>query len=121
MVSVLEARGIIQAGETAGLQRRVIITLATRLRPEERLDFDQAVTELERSVEIALDVIQRGQRGADEDDFVNTVLAWVADKTKNHDLDGAAQAFDDALAEVPSSIPAFSATIPAVPLTRRRP
>ena len=66
LVSVLEARGIVQAAETAGLQRRVIITLATRLRPEERLDFDQAVTELERAVEIALDVIQRGQRGADE-------------------------------------------------------
>jgi hypothetical protein len=100
LVAFLETRGIVQAAETAGLQRRVIITLATRLRPEERLDFDQAVAELERAVETALDVIKRGQQGTDEDDFVNTVLAKVADRTKNDDLDGAAQELDDALAEL---------------------
>jgi hypothetical protein len=79
---------------------RLIITLATRRRPEERLDFDQKVTKLERTVKIALDVIRRGQRAADEDDFVNVILAQVADKTKNRDSDGAAQALDDALAEI---------------------
>jgi tetratricopeptide (TPR) repeat protein len=100
LVDELEARGIVRAAETAGLQRRVIITLASRLRPEERLDFEQAVAELERAVEIALEVIKRGQQGIDEDGFVNAVLVEVANRTKNDDLDGAAQALDHALAEV---------------------
>jgi hypothetical protein len=101
IVAYLEARGIVGAAETAGLQRRVIINLAARLRSTgERLDFEQAVTELERAVEIALDVVQRGQRGSNEDAFVNIVFAEVANRTKNNDLDGAAQALDHALAEL---------------------
>ena len=100
LVAILEARGVVQAAETAGLQRRVIITLAARLRPEERLNFDQAVAELERAVETALEVIKRGQQGANEDDFVDAVLAVAAKRTKNDDFDGAAQAVDDALAEL---------------------
>src|SRR5690348_70757 len=67
VVNALEARGVLQTAETAGLQRRVIIMLAQRLRPAERLDFDQAITELEHAVEIAIDVIQRGARGSNED------------------------------------------------------
>jgi len=100
LVDILAERGVVQTAETAGLQRRVIVTLAQRLRPKERLDFDQALTELERAVEIALDVITKGASGASEDEFVNAVLAQVAERTKNEDLDGAAQALDDALAEV---------------------
>jgi hypothetical protein len=100
LLAVLEARGVVHTAGIAGLQRRVIITLAARLRPEESLDFEQAVAELERAVEIALDVIKRGQRGVNEDDFVAAVLAEVADRTKNDDLDGAAQALDAALGEL---------------------
>jgi tetratricopeptide (TPR) repeat protein len=73
--------------------------LAQRLNPDVQ-DFDQAVTELERAVEIALDVIARGERGSNEDAFVNAVLAEVAEKTRNNDLDGAAKAVDDALNEL---------------------
>lgn len=62
LVSFLEARGVVLAAETAGLQRRVVIALAQRLRPTEPLDYEQAVTELERAVEIALEVIS-GERG----------------------------------------------------------
>jgi hypothetical protein len=59
LVAVLAARGLLQPAESAGLQRRVIVNLAARLRfSEEPLDFEQAVTELERAVEIALDVIR---------------------------------------------------------------
>ena len=77
VVDALEARGALQAAETAGLQRRVIVMLAQRLKPAERLDFERAITELERAVEIALDVIARGERGSNEDAFVNAVLAEV--------------------------------------------
>ena len=74
--------------------------LAQRLKPAERLDFEQAVTELERAVEVALDVIARGERGTNDDAFVNTVLARVAERVRSDDLDGGAQAIDAALAEI---------------------
>ena len=100
LVAVLEARGFLRTAEAGGLERQTIITLAQRLKPEDTLDFDQAIRELERAVEVALDVIARGERGTSEDDFVNVVLAQVAERTRNDDLDGAAQALDDALAEL---------------------
>ena len=77
-----------------------MVMLAQRLKPAERLDFEQAITELEHAVEIALDVIARGERGGNEDAFVNAVLAEVAEKTRNNDLDGGAQAIAEALAEI---------------------
>ena len=82
LVAVLEARGFIQKAEKAGLERKTIIELAQRLKPDDVLDFDQAVRELERAVAVALDVIARGERGANHDDFVNAVLAEVAKKTR---------------------------------------
>ena len=91
LVAALERRGLLAGAELAGLQRRTIITLAQRLKPAERLDFEQAVTELERAVEVALDVIARGERGTNDDAFVNTVLARVAERVRSDDLDGGAQ------------------------------
>ena len=73
--------------------------LARRLKPEV-LDLDQAIVELTHAVEIALEVIARGERGGNEDAFVNRVLAEAAEKTKNNDLDGGAKAVDDAFAEI---------------------
>ena len=100
LVAALERRGLLAGAELAGLQRRTIITLAQRLKPAERLDFEQAVTELEHAVEVALDVIARGERGTNDDAFVNTVLARVAERVRSDDLDGGAQAIDAALAEI---------------------
>ena len=100
IVDALAKRGVLQTAETGGLQRRMWSMLAQRLKPAERLDFEQAITELERAVEIALDVIARGERGSNEDAFVNAVLAEVAEKTRNNDLDGGAKAIADALAEI---------------------
>jgi hypothetical protein len=100
VVDALEKRGVLQTAENAGVQRRMVVMLAQRLKPAERLDFEQAITELERAVEIALDVIMRGEHGSNEDAFVNAVLAEVAEKTRNNDLDGGARAIADALAEV---------------------
>ena len=100
LVAALERRGLLAGAELAGLQRRTIITLAQRLKPAERLDFEQAVTELERAVEVALDVIARGERGTNDDAFVNAVLARVAERVRSDDLDGGAQAIDAALAEI---------------------
>ncbi|MFC6739820.1 hypothetical protein [Methylobacterium tardum] len=99
LVAVLEARGLLAASEAAGLQRRTIIGLAVRLKPDVS-NFDQAVMELERAVDVALDLIARGERGTNEDAFVNTVLARVADQVRNDDLDGGARTVDEALANL---------------------
>ena len=56
--------------------------------------------ELESAVNIALDVIARGERGTNLDAFINSVLARVAEKTKHGDFDSGARAVDDALAEI---------------------
>ncbi len=99
LVAVLEARGHVQTAELAGLQRRVIIGLARSLKREVS-DFDQAVAELERAVEIALEVIARGERGTNTDELVDKVLSQIAEKTRHEDFDGGARAVDDALAEL---------------------
>ena len=90
LLAALEARGMLREAELAGLQRRTVVMLAQRLKPAERLDFEQALTELEYAVEMALDVIRRGERGSNDDAFVNAVLARVAEHIRRDDLDGAA-------------------------------
>jgi hypothetical protein len=100
LVQALEAKGLLHGAELAGLQRRTVVKLAQRFEPAVLDDFNQAVDELERAVELALEVIARGERGADEDAFVNTVLRRVADRVKADDFDGAASTIDAALAEL---------------------
>src|SRR5262249_51984900 len=100
LIAALEKSGVVQAAETAGLQRRTIIMLAQRLKPTENLSFDQALTQLEQAVETALDVIVRGQRGADDDAFVRKVLAESAKKIRNSDLDGGLRTIDEAVAKL---------------------
>jgi tetratricopeptide (TPR) repeat protein len=90
LLAALEARGMLREAELTGLQRRTVVMLAQRLKPAERLDFEQALTELEYAVEMALDVIRRGERGSNDDAFVNAVLARVAEHIRRDDLDGAA-------------------------------
>ena len=100
LVAALERRGLLAGAELAGLQRRTIIRLAQTLKPAERLDFEQAVTELEHAVEVALDLIRRGERGTNDDAFVNAVLARVAERIRSDDLHGGANAIDAAIAEI---------------------
>src|SRR5438128_1493715 len=101
LVAALEAKGFIQTAERGGLERRTVIKLAQRLKPDDNnLDFDQAVIELEHAVTIALDVVARGVQGANQDDFVNLVLARVAEKTRVGDFDDSANTINQALAEL---------------------
>ena len=89
--------GLLAAADLAGLQRSTIIDLAQRLNKDDALDFSQAVKELERAIEVALDVLQ-GERRSNDDAFVNAVLAQVAERVRSDDLDGGAEAIDAALA-----------------------
>jgi tetratricopeptide (TPR) repeat protein len=100
LLAVLDARGETRRAESGGLERQTIIKIARRLRPDEMLDFEQALAELENAVEIALDVIARGERSSNLDEFVDAVLAEVGEKTRIGEFDGAARAVDDALLEL---------------------
>jgi tetratricopeptide (TPR) repeat protein len=98
LVAVLEAKGFLRTADSAGLERQAIIKLAHRLKPDEVLDFDQALRELEHVVAVALDVIAPGERGKSREEFANIVLARVAEKTRAGDLDGGASTIDQELA-----------------------
>jgi len=100
LIAALDARGETRRAEEAGLERQAIIRIARRLTLDETLNFDQAIIELEKAVAVALDVIARGERDSNLDEFVGHVLARVAEKTRVGDFDGAAQTVDDALVDL---------------------
>jgi tetratricopeptide (TPR) repeat protein len=100
LLAELDARGEISKAKSGGLEREIVVKLAKQLKPDETLDFDQAVAALENAVGIALDSIARGRRGTNEDDFVNALLERVADQTKAGQFDQATQEVDAALVEL---------------------
>ncbi len=100
LLAKLDARGVAGKAQEAGLERNTIIALARRLKPEEALDFDRAVIELENAVTIALDVIARGERASNEGEFIDGVLARVAQLTREGRFDEGAGVVDTALAEL---------------------
>lgn len=83
----------------AGLEQGTIFNLALRIKPEV-IGFDQVVKELENAVGIALNVIAQGERGTNQEEFVENVLKRLAEMTKRGDFDAGAKAVDDALAEL---------------------
>jgi tetratricopeptide (TPR) repeat protein len=97
IVALMDKREIAKAAE-AGLERSTILELARPLRADEVLDFDQAVKELENAIGIALDVIAKGERGTNQEAFVEDVLKRLAETTKKGDFDAGAKTVDDALA-----------------------
>jgi tetratricopeptide (TPR) repeat protein len=90
-------RGEVASAAQANMERETIFRLARGIRPEV-IGFDQAVKELENAVGIALDVIAKGERGSNQEAFVEDVLKRLAETTKRGDFDGGAKAVDDALA-----------------------
>jgi tetratricopeptide (TPR) repeat protein len=100
LLADLQKRGEIARAERAGLEREIIAKLARRLKPDEMLDFEQSVKELENAVSVAVETIVRGERGTNEDDSVNAVLKRVAERTKAGEFNQAAQEVDAALTEL---------------------
>jgi hypothetical protein len=90
----------LQRQRAGGLEREIIAKLAKRLKPDEALDFDQAVAALENAVGIALETIARGERGTNEGQFVNAVLERIAERTKAGDFNSATKEVDAALVEL---------------------
>ncbi|MGB9367040.1 MAG: DUF4062 domain-containing protein [Xanthobacteraceae bacterium] len=96
----LDKQGVIKKAERGGLEREIVLQLAKRLKPDDVLDFDRAVAELENAITIALDAIARGRRGSNEGKFVNDVLKSVAAHTQAGENQRAAEELDDALKEL---------------------
>lgn len=90
-----------QAAE-AGLGQETILQLARRIKPEV-IGFEQAVKELEYAVGIALDVIAKGERGTNQEAFVEDVLKRLAETTRRGEYDAGSKAVDAALAELDQS------------------
>jgi hypothetical protein len=102
VLAAFDRLGRLKGAEAGGLERAAIIGLAQRFRPDDRLDINLAIAELERAVEIALDLVARGQRGTDLGDFVDNVLRMVGDATRKGAFDEGAARIDAALAELAS-------------------
>src|SRR5581483_10780713 len=99
VVAELQRQGLLAKAANEGLGEQTVLELARRLKPGEELTLEQATVEVSAAVEVAIDVIKKGERATNLDEIVNTVLARIADKTRAGDLDGAAKAADDGFAE----------------------
>lgn len=100
IMAALDAAGLTKIGTDSGLARKTILELARRLRPDETLNFEQAVAEVANGVNVAIEVIRAGERGTNHDRLVDAVLRRVADKVKAADFDGASLELDDKLASM---------------------
>lgn len=100
LLKLLEERGALKTAEGGGLNRDIVLKLAKRLKPDDTLDFDRAIAELENAITIALDAIARGKRENNEDEFVNDVLKSIAKHTLAGENEHAVRAVDNALAEL---------------------
>ena len=78
LVAELDRREEIKAAQSSGVERFAIVQLAKRIGRDVK-DFDQALLELERAVEIAIKVQAEGARGSNNGDFVDDVLRRVAE------------------------------------------
>jgi hypothetical protein len=98
-MAALDERGETARADKAGVERVAIIELAARLKPDETLDFDQAITELSAAVDVAVDVAKQAERGTNLGAFVDRVLERIAEKTKLGDFNGAAKEADEGYAQ----------------------
>jgi hypothetical protein len=97
MLAILENRGETAAAEAAGVQREAIIRLAQRI-DGSIADFAQALAELDRAVELAIEVRRAGAQGSNLSAFVDDVLRRLAHLTAAGEYEAAGQAADDAIA-----------------------
>jgi hypothetical protein len=85
LLTALDQGGLLDVSKSAGVNLGTIFNLARRLKFRTG-DFDQAVTELERAVEVALET-PRSKQHTDDDSFINAVIARVTDKFRADEVD----------------------------------
>ena len=99
LVTALDARNKAGPSDRTSIAHDTIIKLARRLKPEDILDFDQAVLELEAAVDLATKIIEGTRHKSNLGDLVDSVSKEVAKRTKASDLEGAARAVEEGLNE----------------------
>jgi tetratricopeptide (TPR) repeat protein/pimeloyl-ACP methyl ester carboxylesterase len=99
VVAELQRLGIVANVVDGVVGEQMLLELARRLKPDEELTLKQAVVEVSAAVEIAANVIERGEHGANVGGVVDAVLARIAEKTRAGDFDGAARDADNGFAE----------------------
>jgi tetratricopeptide (TPR) repeat protein len=88
---------VVQRAENAGIETSVVVSLAARLKPMQKLDFVQAVVEVSHAVDIAIKVAREASRGS-SDQLLDEVLKRIADKTKSNDPVGATREAEEGIA-----------------------
>ena len=86
------------AAEQEGVRERELIEPARRIAADAE-DFDQARGELERAVEVAIEVQRDGRQGSNAGDFVDLVLKRVAELSRESKFDEGAQVAQDSFAQ----------------------
>jgi hypothetical protein len=56
--SELDRRGVVKQAEDVGIEKSVILSLAARLKPGEKLDLAQAVVEVSHAVDVAVNLVK---------------------------------------------------------------
>src|SRR5262249_37672653 len=94
VVDELVRKGVVRRAEEAGIESQVIVSLAARLRPGEKLDLAQAVVEVSHAVDVAVNLVKQGASGS-SDQLVDEVLKRIAERTKANDAAGATRAAEE--------------------------
>jgi tetratricopeptide (TPR) repeat protein len=97
VIDELVRQGVVKRADDVGIETSVIVSLAARLKPTQKLDLAQAVVEVSQAVDIAINVAKEGSKGSSEQ-LVDEVLKRVAEKTKANDPEGATREAEDGFA-----------------------
>jgi tetratricopeptide (TPR) repeat protein len=97
LLETMADRPVARAAEAEGVREQAIIALAGRI-AENVEDFDQAMREMERAVEIAVEVQRESRQGTNLGDFVDRVLQRMAGLSADGKYDDAAEVADEAFA-----------------------
>ena len=84
--------------EELGITKGLVIGLARRIAADVS-DFETALRELDRALNIVANMEKRSLTHSNTDDLVDQVMRQMAELNEANDLDGAAKVADDALAD----------------------
>jgi tetratricopeptide (TPR) repeat protein len=98
ILGAIESLGRVGVGPNQ-VARETVLALARRLRPDELLDFDQAVREIEFAIDVALQVEAKGQSELARSP-IDEVTKHVAELTGKGLIQEAADSIDGALLEL---------------------
>jgi hypothetical protein len=88
---------VVKQAEDVGIEKSVILSLAARLKPGEKLDLARAIVEVSHAVDVAVNLVKQGASGS-SDELVDEVLKRIAERTKANDATGATREAEEGFA-----------------------